>query len=159
MHFPFAVPDYLGGVSLFDGWPFGPVVAFGTAAGEPSGLLRSGPLPAFMPSATLGLTMMCIAGLPFHGYVAMGPMAVNQVTPNQMRAQVSSVYLFTVNILGMGLGPALVPFISDHILHDPSKIRWGLLIVVASAGKIAAFLLWFERSVYRGKVVEASHLQ
>jgi len=116
-------------------------------------------LPAFMPSATLGLTMMCLAGLPFHGYVAMGPMAVNQVTPNQMRAQVSSVYLFTVNILGMGIGPALVPFISDHILHDPSKIRWGLLIVVASAGTIAAILLWFERSVYRGKVAEAAHWQ
>ncbi len=27
------------------------------------------------------------------GYVAMGPMAVNQVTPTQMRAQISSLYL------------------------------------------------------------------
>ena len=76
--------------------------------------------------------MMCVAGLPFHGYVAMGPMAVNQVTPNQMRAQVSSVYLFTVNLLGLGFGPALVPFISDYILRDPMQIRWGLLIVVVS---------------------------
>ena len=41
--------NYLGGVSLFNGWPFGPVVAFGTAAGEPSGLPRSGALPALMP--------------------------------------------------------------------------------------------------------------
>jgi hypothetical protein len=39
----------LGSVSLFDGWPFGPVVAFGAVAGEPLGLPRSGPLPAFMP--------------------------------------------------------------------------------------------------------------
>jgi hypothetical protein len=43
-----STPAYLGGVSLFDGSPFGPVVAFG-AAGEPSGLPRSGPLPAFNP--------------------------------------------------------------------------------------------------------------
>jgi hypothetical protein len=41
-----AVPAYFGAVSLFDGWPLGPVVAFGAAAGEPSGLPRSGPLPA-----------------------------------------------------------------------------------------------------------------
>ena len=34
---------------MFDGWPFGPVVAFGAVAGEPLGLPRSGPLPAFMP--------------------------------------------------------------------------------------------------------------
>ena len=80
-----------------------------------------------MPSATLGLIMMCVAGLPFHGYVAMGPMAVNQVTPNQMRAQVSAVYLFTVNFIGLGFGPALVPMISDYILRDPMQIRWGLL--------------------------------
>jgi hypothetical protein len=32
---------------LFDGWPFGPVVAFGAVAGEPLGLPRSG--PAIMP--------------------------------------------------------------------------------------------------------------
>lgn len=109
-------------------------------------------LPAFMPSAVLGLTMMCIAGFPFHGYVAMGPMAVNQVTPNQMRAQVSAVYLFTVNLLGMGVGPALVPFISDYILRDPMQIRWALLIVVVSAGTIAAVLLWLARPVYREKM-------
>ena len=34
----------MGGVSLFDGSPFGPVVAFGSATGDPLGLLRSGPL-------------------------------------------------------------------------------------------------------------------
>jgi hypothetical protein len=28
-------PYYLGGVSLFDDWAFGPVVAFGAAASEP----------------------------------------------------------------------------------------------------------------------------
>lgn len=112
--------------------------------------------PAFMPNATAGLIVMCIAGFPFHGYVAMGPMAVNQVTPNQMRAQVSSVYLFTVNLLGMGIGPALVPLISDYVLRDPSKIRWGLLIVVVGSGLIAIVLLWKERAIYRAKVAEAA---
>ncbi len=116
-------------------------------------------LPAFMPTATLGLVMMCVAGLPFHGYVAMGPMAVNQVTPNQMRAQVSAVYLFTVNFLGLGFGPALVPMISDYVLRDPMQIRWGLLIVVVTAGTIAAILLWFARPVYRQQVAQSAQWQ
>ena len=34
---------------MFDGWSLRPVVAFGAAAGEPSGLPRSGALPALMP--------------------------------------------------------------------------------------------------------------
>jgi hypothetical protein len=61
--FPFAVPDYLGGVSLFDGWLFGPVVAFGAVAGEPLGLPRSGPLPAFMPVVLSRIPELVIAPL------------------------------------------------------------------------------------------------
>jgi MFS family permease len=116
-------------------------------------------LPAFMPTAVLGLTMMCLAGFPFHGYVAMGPMAVNQVTPNQMRAQVSSVYLFTVNLIGLGLGPYLPPLISDYILRDPSQLRWGLLIVVVFSGTVAATLLWRVRPIYRDQVAQTAHWQ
>ena len=99
---------------------------------------------------------MCVAGLPFHGYVAMGPMAVNQVTPNQMRAQASAAYLFTVNFIGMGIGPALVPFISDHVLHDPMQIRWALLSVVAGAGTLAAVLLWIARRPFQERVAAAA---
>lgn len=120
-------------------------VCFGTAIA----VAITSSLPAFMPTWTAGWIMMCISGLPFHSYVAMGPMAVNQVTPNQMRAQISSVYLFTVNLLGLGVGPALVPFISDYILRDPMQIRWGLLIVVAGSGTIAAILLWYVRPQFR----------
>ncbi|HMN44385.1 MAG TPA: MFS transporter [Povalibacter sp.] len=109
-------------------------------------------IPAFMPNVTLAYVAMCIAGFPFHGYVAMGPMAVNQVTPNQMRAQVSSVYLFVNALLGMGVGPALVPLISDYILKDPMQIRWALSIVVFCAGTLAAFLLWLERKPFRERV-------
>ncbi len=116
-------------------------------------------LPAFMPSFVIACVAICIAGLPFHGYVAMGPMAVNQVTPNQMRAQISSVYLFTINLLGMGVGPALVPFISDYILQDPMQIRWALLIVVAGASSIAATLLWFVRPLFRQKIAATASWQ
>jgi MFS family permease len=127
-------------------------VCFGTSLA----VLATSTFPAFMPSGTLALAMMCFAGLPFHGYVAMGPMAVNQVTPNQMRAQVSSFYLFTVSFLGMGAGPALVPLISDHILHNPQEIRWGLAIVVASSAIIAAVLQWHTRKAFRQKVAESA---
>jgi hypothetical protein len=76
-----------------------------------------------------------------------------------MRAQVSAVYLFTVNLIGLGLGPYLVPMISDYILRDPMQIRWGLLIVVVTAGSIAATLLWFVRPVYRQQVAQTASWQ
>lgn len=119
--------------------------------------LLTSSLPAFMPSFEIAIVAICIAGLPFHGYVAMGPMAVNQVTPNQMRAQISSAYLFTVNLLGLGIGPTLVPLISDYVLHDPMQIRWALLIVVVSGCAIAATLLWFARPLFRDKIAASAH--
>ena len=130
------------------------------------GLLRHGrpgvgtsALPAFMPTATLGLIAMCVAGFPFHGYVAMGPMAVNQVTPNQMRGQVSAVYLFVVNLIGQGIGPWAVGAISDHVLKDPSQIRYALLAVVLGAGVTAALLCWFARRPYRVRLEAAAQWQ
>jgi MFS family permease len=114
-------------------------------------------LPAFMPSFAVAIVAICVAGLPFHGYVAMGPMAVNQVTPNQMRAQISSAYLFTVNLIGLGIGPTLVPLISDYVLRDPMQIRWALLIVVVSGTSIAATLLWFARPLFRDKLAATAH--
>ena len=115
----------------------------------------SSAIPAFMPNVTWGYVAMVCAGLPFHSYVAMGPMAVNTVTPNQMRAQVSSVYLFVNALLGIGVGPALVPLISDYIIKDPMQIRYALSIVVFGSGTLAAILLWFERPVYRKQVAAA----
>jgi MFS family permease len=121
--------------------------------------LLTSSLPAFMPSFAAAVVAICVAGLPFHGYVAMGPMAVNQVTPNQMRAQISSAYLFTVNLIGLGIGPTLVPLISDYVLHDPMQIRWALLIVVVSGCTIAATLLWFARPLFRDKIAATVHWQ
>jgi MFS family permease len=122
-------------------------------------ILITSALPAFMPSYTIGVVAICVSGLPFHGYVAMGPMAVNQVTPNQMRAQISSAYLFTINLIGLGVGPALVPFISDYVLQDPMQIRWALLIVVTSGCTIAATLLWFVRPLFRERIAATASWQ
>ena len=130
-------------------------VCFGTAVL----VVVTSALPAFMPTATLGLIAMCVAGFPFHGYVAMGPMAVNQVTPNQMRGQVSAVYLFVVNLIGQGVGPWAVGAISDHVLKDPSQIRYALLTVVLGAGVTAALLCWFARRPYRVRLEAAAQWQ
>ena len=74
------------------------------------GIAVFGSLPAFMPSVPLIWVALFVAGLTFNAYNGVGPMAINQVTPNQYRAQVSAVYLFVVNALGLGVGPTLVPY-------------------------------------------------
>ena len=116
-------------------------------------------LPTLMPTVTLVWIAIFVSGLTFNAYNGVGPQAVNQVTPNQYRAQVSAVYLFVVNALGLGVGPTLVPLLNDHLFHDPVKIRFSLIIVVFCAALAAIALLWIVRPIYRQKLTESAHWQ
>ena len=71
----------------------------------------------------------------------------------------SAVYLFVLNILGLGVGPPLVGLLTDHLFHDPLKIRFSLIIVVFCAALTAITLLWLVRPIYRQKLTEAAQWQ
>jgi MFS family permease len=116
-------------------------------------------LPYLMPTVPLVWVAIFVAGLTFNAYNGVGPMAVNQVTPNQYRALVSAVYLFVVNAIGLGVGPTLVPLLNDLLFHDPAKIRYSLIIVVSGSAVIAVVLLQLVRPIYRQKLTEAAHWQ
>jgi MFS family permease len=138
------------------GWKDAPIVVAAIAA---SGMASIGCFPSLMPTVPLVWAAIFISGFVFNAYNGVGPMAVNQVTPNQFRAQVSAVYLFVVNALGLGVGPTLVPFFNDHVFHDPAKMRYSLVIVVFCAAAAAIILLWTLRPIYRQKLTEAAQWQ
>ncbi|HWW30212.1 MAG TPA: MFS transporter [Steroidobacteraceae bacterium] len=138
------------------GWKDAPIVV---AAISACGIAMLGCFPPFMPTVPLVWAAIFIAGITFNAYNGVGPMAVNQVTPNEYRAQISAVYLFVVNALGLGVGPALVPFVNDHVFHDPLKIRYSLVAVVFCSAAAALILLLKVRPIYRQKQIEAAAWQ
>ncbi len=138
------------------GWKDAPIVVALVSA---CGIASFSCLPPLMPTVPLVWIAIFVAGITFNAYNGVGPMAVNQVTPNQFRAQVSAVYLFVVNAIGLGVGPWLVPFVSDHVFHDPVKIRYSLVIVVFCSAVTAVILLWKVRPIYRLKLAEAAQWQ
>jgi MFS family permease len=138
------------------GWKDAPIVV---AIISGCGIAVLSSFPPFMPTVPLVWAAVFISGITFNAYNGVGPMAVNQVTPNQYRAQVSAVYLFVVNALGLGVGPTLVPFLNEHVFHDPAKIRYSLVLVVFCAAASAVVLLLIERGIYRQKQTEAAHWQ
>ncbi len=138
------------------GWSDAPIVVALLSA---FGIAVFACLPSIMPTVPLVWTALFVSGLTFNAYNGVGPMAVNQVTPNQYRAQVSAVYLFVVNALGLGIGPTLVPLLNDHVFHDPAKIRYSLIIVVFCAALAAIILLLKVRPIYRQKLAEAAQWQ
>jgi len=136
------------------GWRDGPVIMCMISA---CCIAVLSSIPLTMPSLILAWVLIFISSITFHGYIALSPMIVSQVTPNQMRAQVSSLCLFVVNMLGLGLGPSVPTFFTWLFFNnDKMQIRWGLLISVAIGSAISAFLYAWERKGYKQKLDEAA---
>src|SRR5262249_12261450 len=89
-------------------------------------------------AAALLVPASFLASAPF----GVAPAAIQQIMPNAMRGQASAVYLFVVNLIGLGLGPSAVALTTDYVFRDKSAVNYSLLIVTTAAHLAAAALLW-----------------
>jgi MFS family permease len=55
------------------------------------------------------------------------------ITPNEMRSQINAVYMFTVGVIGQGLGPTVVALITDYVFQDEGSIRYAMVTTAAVA--------------------------
>ena len=94
-----------------------------------------------MPTGALALTVMAgstfLLAMPF----GVAAAAVQEMMPSSMRGQASALYLFMVNLVGMGLGPSAVAWCTDYVFHDPVMVGHSLAIVSAGGSAVAAVLL------------------
>lgn len=81
----------------------------------------------------------------FMGNAMMGiaPAAIQEVVPANMRAQFSALYLFIVNLIGLGLGPTAVALVTDFVFGDAEKVNYSLAIVGPGAGILSGLCLFF----------------
>jgi MFS family permease len=104
--------------------------------------LPCGILYPLVPSDDWAIALMVpsvfLASAPF----GVAPAAIQQMMPNAMRGQASAVYLFIVNLIGLGLGPTAVAVTTDYIFRNDYKVNYSLAIVAAIAHLVAALLLW-----------------
>jgi MFS family permease len=82
-------------------------------------------------------TMFLVAA-PF----GIAPAAIMQVTPARMRGQASSLYLFVINMIGLGIGPTAVAMVTDYVFHDDQRVGSSILVVTLTAHVVSALLLW-----------------
>lgn len=71
------------------------------------------------------------------GMAAIAPSAIQLVTPPELRGRVSAVYLLSVGMIGMTLGPAMVGLLTDLAFKDPAKIHLSLAATFGSLSLIA----------------------
>jgi MFS family permease len=88
------------------------------------------------------LALMAVSTYFSNFIMGLGPAAIQEVVPATMRGQFSALYLFVVNLIGLGLGPSAVALFTDFAMGDPSLIRYSLAVVPTMALILSSFFLW-----------------
>ena len=103
------------------------------------------------------LAIVGFAGLTFFASFPWGAAtaALQIITPNRLRAIVSAMFLFLVNLAGIGLAPTVIALITDVGFGYDEAVRYSLSIAVGVVAPISAFLLWRCAEPYR---VEAERI-
>jgi len=94
-----------------------------------------------MPSGELAIG--CMAMTSFFGLAgAPAPNgAIQRIAPNEMRGQVTALYLFMYTFFG-AMGSFVIGTVSDVIVGDPAKLWQALLIVAGVFMPLATFFMY-----------------
>lgn len=106
-------------------------------------------LTMLAPSANIALFGVGIVLFCFMASSAMPPLLPQLIAPNAMRAQITAMYYFVGNIMGLGVGPLVVGFISDYKIFGASNLNQSILVVCIILMPIALIILGFGWRTFR----------
>jgi MFS family permease len=93
---------------------------------------------AFLAAAPFGIAAACI----------------QQMMPPTMRAQASALYLFIINLVGLGLGPTAVAASTQYIFRRDDSVHFSLALVTCISCVLAAGLLYACLNPFLGSLEE-----
>ena len=102
-----------------------------------------------MPDPWLALGVLAVAQFFTTFTFPLAAAAIQLSTPNQHRGQMSALYLFVINLCGLGLGPVVVGLMNDTLFPGADGVRWSLAWVNGVTAPLAALLLWMALKPYR----------
>jgi MFS family permease len=131
--------------------------------GDPAGAYRvilytrlvSIPFSILMPMMpTPELSMACNAV--FYLTLGMtGPMlnaAMLAISPNEIRGQIMTLYLFIYTVVGVGLAPYVTGLTTDHIFTSPDDLRWSIVLLHVVFLPLSLAITWFGLKAFRHEV-------
>jgi predicted MFS family arabinose efflux permease len=117
-------------------------------------------IPAVWGPAFAGRDFAVWAAVPIvfflNSYFALAIAAIQGITPNRMRAQISALMLFMTNLFGLALGPSIVAAITDFVFADDAALAYSLSLLPLIVCPLAALLLGFGLKHYRVALDEAT---
>ncbi|AXB78693.1 MFS transporter [Novosphingobium sp. P6W] len=138
-------------------------------AGYPDANMRLGVISALAVFACCAALLMrsgyemvlAIGGIISFCYsipTAMAATALQVVTPNRMRGLASSLYIVLVTLMGLGIAPVTVAFLTDKVFRDELRVGDSLGIVCAISALLSCGALWLSLKAYRRLILDPIRL-
>lgn len=70
-------------------------------------------------------------------------------TPPALRGRVSATYLLVFSLLGLGIGPSSVAFVTDYMFENDDMVGWSMVIVTLVTAPVASLLMMRAAKVLR----------
>ncbi|MDB5447331.1 MAG: hypothetical protein JWQ97_2648 [Phenylobacterium sp.] len=109
----------------------------------------AGTLAPLMPTPALALLLLGPAIFLLYMPFACAPTALQPILPNELRSQVSALYLSIISLVGLTVGPIVVGLLTDYVFHSPAQARYSLAIVVGCASPVMVILILLSCASYR----------
>jgi MFS family permease len=106
-----------------------------------------------LPKAEWALLAIFLPSFALSAPFGAATAAIQEIMPNQVRALASSIFLFILNLIGIGLGPTSVALITDKIFHDENAIRYSLVCLFLVAGTLNLVCTLFALKPYREAIL------
>ena len=107
-----------------------------------------------MPSWQLAMAVASLAAV-FTGMAVPGSnSAIQVVTPNEYRGQISAIFLFTISVIGTGAAPIAISLFTDFLFEDEAMLRYSMVSVAVIFGFSGLLLKLVALRPYRKRVAE-----
>ena len=110
-------------------------------------------------SATWNLVLLWPGALMAGSYLGVLAVSFVVITPNQMRGQITAVYLFVTNILGMAIGTSVLAAFTDFLFQDDALLHYSVATACAVFYPLAALFFWLCMPAYREAAEEYERSQ
>jgi MFS family permease len=103
------------------------------------------PLQVFFPLVPNPWFAIVLLGLQnFMAAWAIGPQnaALQVITPNRMRGQVTALFIFVLNFVGFGVGPTFIALITDFVFGSEEQLRYAMVLAAIVMEPLAAYIFW-----------------
>ena len=107
-------------------------------------------------SAWLFLVLLGASYMTLTSFTPSAAASLQLMAPSRIRGRLSSIYAFTITMVGLGLGPLLVALATDYLFRDRQMVGESVALVIGVVAPVVMVLLAVGMKPYRAAVAEAA---